>query len=146
MDYIFKQESSLAHYSAEAYVLRCFDDRFWKTFKNFLKNRGIRRLDPASASGGAKVLANPEKENDRDFILREIENSVRLHHTPKVMLFTHADCGALGGRARFAAAGPAAEFAFHRDLHERARAVLRARFPILHLESYFLDEHGVRAL
>lgn len=144
-DYLVTHQSSLEHYAAEAFTLRCFDDRFWKIFKHFLKKRGIQHIDPESVAGGAKILASPEKESDRDFMLREIEKSIQLHGTKKVMLFTHHDCGAYGGIARFNG-DKNAEFAFHQEEHAKAGAAIRNRFPDIAVESYFLDEHGAASI
>src|ERR1051325_4042300 len=99
--YLYEERSDASHYSADAYVIRCFDNRFWKAFKHFLKDLKLGHIDLASVAGGAKVLSSPEKECDADFTLREIEKSVRLHHTKRVMLFTHSDCGAYGGLKHF---------------------------------------------
>ena len=140
--YAFEFETALDHYTAGTFVVRCFDDRFWKAFKHFLKSLGLKHIDPESVAGGAKILASPEQESDRDFMLREIEKSIRLHGTSRVMLFTHSDCGVYGGLDRFN--GDAEEeFAFHRGEHEKARAAVAARFPELAVESYFIDPHGI---
>ena len=110
-----------------------------------MKQAGYVHIDPVSVAGGAKVLASPEKETDRDFMLREIEKSIRLHHTPKVMLFTHTDCGVYGGLSRFD--GDAAEeFKLHTAEHARAQNSIRERFPDIAVESYFLDKEGVRKI
>ena len=141
-EYQFSYKSDLDHYVAEAFVLRCFDDRFWKVFKQFLKSRGMRRIDPESVAGGTKVFASPEQEGDRDFMLRELEKSIRLHYTKKVMLFTHHDCGAYGGSAKFGG-NEADEVAFHYNEHTKARVIIGKHFPDIAIESYFLDKSGV---
>jgi len=140
--YVFTQPSSLDHYTAQVFVVRCFDDRFFKTFKNFLKERGITQLDHESVAGGAKIFSSPEKEGDRDFMLRELEKSIQLHHTAKVMLFTHHDCGAYGGFAKFEN-DREKEFEFHKQEHGKARAIITSRFPEIALETYFIDENGI---
>lgn len=140
--YVFRISTNLEHYTAEAFTLRCFDDRYWKAFKAFLKSQGICRIDPESVAGGAKALASPEKEGDCDFLLREIQKSIALHHTPKIMIFTHQDCGAYGGASRFEN-DEEQEFAFHCVEHARARKALALRFPNLAVESYFINAQGV---
>ena len=142
MDYLFRHSSDLDHYTAEAFTLRCFDDRFWKAFKNFLKEQGYRYIDPESVAGGAKILSSPEKESDRDFMLREIEKSIQLHHTQKVLLFTHYDCGAYGGLDRFAG-DQEKQFTFHQQELEKAKTVVQDAFPELIVETYFIDKEGV---
>ena len=140
--YEFEFPTNLEHYTAEAFVVRCFDDRFWKVFKRFLKSQGRHHIDPESVAGGAKVLASPEKDGDRDFMLRELEKSIRLHHTKRVMLFTHHDCGAYGGIAKFKGMR-SDELAFHQEEHQKARDAISKHFPDLAVESYFIDDKGV---
>ena len=55
--------------------------------------------DPIKIAGGAKVLASPEREADREFVLDQIRKSMRLHGTRRVILMVHSDCGAYGGLA-----------------------------------------------
>jgi len=141
-NYVFKYDTDLSHYSAEAFCVRCFDDRFWKSFKNFTKNLGVKHIDPESVAGGAKILASPEKEEDRDFMLRELEKSIRLHRAKKVMLFTHHDCGAYGGYAKFNN-DEQAEFDFHTNELNKAREIILTKFSELEVEMYFIDEKGV---
>ncbi len=141
-EYVFLNNSDLSHYTAAAFCVRCFDDRFWKSFKNFTKNLGVKHIDSESVAGGAKILASPEKQEDCDFMLRELEKSIRLHHTKKVMFFTHHDCGAYGGFAKFGN-DEKAEFDFHvRELGE-AKKIVITKFPELLVETYFIDEKGV---
>lgn len=140
--YIFSYPTSLDHYNAEAFVVRCFDDRFYSAFIGALHAQGVKRFDPESVAGGAKILASPEKESDREFMLRELAASVRLHTTARVILFTHHDCGAYGGFARFHGSEEE-EFAFHQEEHRKAAQVIHTRFPDLVVETYFIDQKGV---
>lgn len=75
-------------------------------------------------------------------MLREIEKSIKLHGTARVLLFTHHDCSAYGGFSRFSS-NPQAELDFHTEEHKKARDVIQARFPELAVESYFLDANGI---
>ena len=140
-DYIFKKETPLEHYEAEYFTLRCFDDRFWRVFKEFLKSQGIKHIDPESVAGGAKIIASPETESDREFMLREIEKSIRLHHTKRALLFTHHDCGAYGGFAKFNN-DEMAEFEFHANELKNAAACIKEKFPDLEVSGFFLDQKG----
>lgn len=141
----FAHHTDLGHYTAEAFVVRCFDNRFWPPFHAFIKHQGIKHIDTESVAGGAKIFASPEQEGDRDFMFRELEKSIKLHHTARVMLFTHHDCGAYGGLARFAG-NTAGELAFHREEHAKARTIVSARFPKLIIKSYFMSEWGITTL
>lgn len=142
--YVFRHPAPQHHYTADAFIVRCFDNRFWKTFKRFVQNLNLGNIDPASVAGGAKVLSSPEKRGDRDFMLRELEKSIKLHDTKKIMLFTHHDCGAYGGLAKFGG-DEKKEFAFHLGEHCKARAVIKKYFPKLKVETYFIDTEGVIA-
>ena len=141
-NYIFPYASSLEHYTADAFVVRCFDNRFWSVFHKFIKAQGLTQIDLESVAGGAKIFSSPEQEGDRDFMLRELEKSIKLHHTPKVMLFTHHECGAYGGFGRFNESRDA-EMLFHQHEQAKAISVIGEKFPDIPVESYFIDERGM---
>jgi carbonic anhydrase len=97
------------HYTADACVVWCFDDRFYKLLKAFGKQEGFKNIDLVKIAGGAKALASAGVESsnggsnpDRDFVLGQIKTSMRLHGTKRVMLMVHRDCGGYGGSAAFA--------------------------------------------
>ena len=86
-------------YHSDAAILWCFDNRFELGFRKFLKRIGIIYSDPIKIAGGAKCMASPELETDREFVLEQIRKSMRLHGTRRVILMLHSDCGAYGGLA-----------------------------------------------
>ncbi len=103
MEPFVKFESSKEHYTADACVVWCFDDRFYKLLKAFGKQEGFTHIDLVKIAGGAKALASAESVSpDRDFVLNQIKTSVRLHGTKRVVLMLHRDCGAYGGSKSFA--------------------------------------------
>jgi len=140
--YVFEYKVGSGHYQADVFALRCFDNRFWKTFKRYMKLCGVGDIDPESPAGGAKVFASPERKSDREFFLREIAKSIKLHHTKKVMLFTHTDCGAYGGLKRFGG-NEEKEFVFHAREHKKARRAVLKKFPNFKVETYFIDWRGI---
>jgi carbonic anhydrase len=97
-------ESLKEHYTADACVVWCFDDRFYKLLKAFGKQEKFGHIDLVKVAGGAKALAG-DASPDRDFVLNQIKTSVRLHGTRRVILMLHRDCGAYGGSKSFADAG-----------------------------------------
>jgi carbonic anhydrase len=101
MEPSIKFESSKEHYTADACVVWCFDDRFYKLLKAFGKQEKFDHIDLVKIAGGAKALAG-EASPDRDFVLNQIKTSVRLHGTKRVILMLHRDCGAYGGSKSFA--------------------------------------------
>lgn len=140
--HIYIEKSTLDHYSADAFMVRCVDNRFWKVSKHFVKDLGFKHVDPKSPAGGAKVFSSPFEESDKDHYLRELAVSVKLHHVKRVMLFTHHDCGAYGGFGKFNN-DPNVEFEFHSQEHKKAAAVIRKKFPELEVETYFMDNQGI---
>jgi carbonic anhydrase len=95
-----KFDSSREHYTADACVVWCYDDRFYKLLKAFGKQEGFAHIDLVKIAGGAKALAG-EASSDRDFVLNQIKTSTRLHGTKCVILMLHRDCGAYGGSKSF---------------------------------------------
>src|SRR5260370_868209 len=96
---VFHFESSRERYQCDAAILWCFDNRFDLAFRKFLKRIGVTNSDPIKIAGGAKSLASPELETDREFVLEQIRKSMNLHGTKHVILMVHSDCGAYGGLA-----------------------------------------------
>jgi carbonic anhydrase len=94
---VFRFETPRQGYQCDAAVVWCFDNRFDLGFRKFLKRIGVKNPDPIKIAGGAKSLASPEQTTDRDFVLKQIRASVRLHDTRRVILMVHSDCGAYGG-------------------------------------------------
>lgn len=139
--YVFAHDAHDEHYTADVFAVRCFDNRFWKTFKRFVKHLGLGHIDTESVAGGAKVFASPDHEADREFMLRELAKSIKFHHTKRAMLFTHEDCGAYGGSPRFK--NYEEELAFHRAEHEKVRSIIKQKFPEITVETYFIDKEGV---
>ena len=129
-------------YMCDAAIVWCFDSRFDAGWSKFLKDLGIANPDPIRIAGGAKALASPDRESDHAFVVEQIQKSVNLHGTKRVILTLHSDCGAYGRLARFKG-DAAAEAAHHqRELH-RAAENLRTAIPGLEVEAYFVDFEGI---
>jgi carbonic anhydrase len=108
-----------------------------------LKRIGVRNCDAIKIAGGAKALASPENEADRDFVLGQIRKSMRLHGIRRVILMLHSDCGAYGGLAGGFRGDAAAEAAHHEGELQRAAANLKAAIPGVEVQGYFMDFEGV---
>lgn len=115
------------HYTADACIIWCFDNRFWPAFQEFIKEQGYKNFDPVFCAGGAKNLGDPADPRDRDFVLKQIELSIKLHHTEKVVLMTHEDCGAFGGSKSFGN-NFEKELARHKVVLTDAEQVVREKF------------------
>jgi carbonic anhydrase len=130
-------------YHCDAVVVACFDHRFDRVLRKFLKRIAIHNPDPIIVAGGAKTFASPEHEADRDFLVSQVEKSIRLHGAGRVILLLHSDCGAYGGLHRRFNGDHTAEFHHHRDELRVAYAVLKGAFPAVNVECYFVDFGGV---
>src|SRR5256885_9067737 len=99
MKKIYHFDAPRAKYHCDAAIIWCFDNRFELGFRKFLKRIGVVNSDPIKVAGGAKCLASPEHESEREFVIEQLRKSIRLHGTRRVILMLHSDCGAYGGLA-----------------------------------------------
>ncbi|MGA8439253.1 MAG: carbonic anhydrase [Candidatus Sulfotelmatobacter sp.] len=143
MKKVFHFEAPREKYHCDAAILWCFDNRFELGFRKFLKRIGVVNSDPIKVAGGAKCLASPENESDREFVLEQIRKSMRLHGTGRVVLMVHSDCGAYGGLAGGFGGDARAEAAHHQRELVRAAANLLAAIPGIEVQGYFVDFEGV---
>src|SRR5256714_8504600 len=97
----FHFDSAPDPYIADAAVLCCFDERIRQTVYKFLEHQRILRPDMIIVAGGARTLASPRNDFERDFILEQVRMSILLHKTPCVFLMSHSDCATYGGLAAF---------------------------------------------
>ncbi|MGC2661334.1 MAG: carbonic anhydrase [Bryobacteraceae bacterium] len=142
MTKVFHFQTSREKYICDAAVVWCFDSRFQLGFGKFLKRRGIVNADPIKIAGGAKCLASPDHETDRQFVLEQLRKSIRLHGTKLVILMLHSDCGAYGGLATFR--DDAMREAQHHEAEmQRAAEVLHAEIPEVDVQGYFVDFDGI---
>ncbi len=140
---LFHFDSPREKYHCDAAVVWCFDNRFEAGFRKFLKRIGVLNSDPIKIAGGAKCLASPDKEADREFVLEQIRKSMRLHGTRRVVLMLHSDCGAYGGLAGGFGGDARAEAAQLESELERALLFLQMSLPDVEAEGYFVDFEGV---
>src|SRR6202521_2867574 len=129
MKKLFHFDAPREKYHCDAAILWCFDNRFELGFRKFLKRIGVVNSDPIKIAGGAKVLASPEREGDREFVLEQIRKSMRLHGTRRVILMVHSDCGAYGGLAEGFGGDARAEAEHQHAELRRAAQNLRKAIP-----------------
>lgn len=139
---VFHFDSPSESYVADAAVLCCFDHRINMAVRKFLKKRGIEHPDMIVVAGGAKTLASPRNDFERDFILEQVRMSIRLHLTKRVLVMSHSDCATYGGLAHFKG-DHAAEATHHRGELLRAAELLTTNFPGISIEPYFVKFDGV---
>ena len=142
MKKLFHFDAPRAKYHCDAAVVWCFDNRFELGFRKFLKRIGVVNSDPIKIAGGAKCLATPDHETDREFVLEQIRKSMRLHGTRRVILMLHSDCGAYGGLAAYGH-DAARERTHHEAELQRAAENLSRAIPGVQVDQYFVDFEGV---
>ena len=142
---VFHFDSQADQYRADACVVSCFDARFELVTRKFLKIRGIWWADPLKIAGGAKTFASPADESERSFALGQIQTSMRLHRTNRMILMVHSDCGAYGGLQAFEG-NEEREAANHESELRHAVEFLKTNLPTVEVECYYLRFTGVWSL
>ncbi len=146
MNKVFHFDAPREKYHCDAAVVWCFDNRFQLGFAKFLKRLGIVNSDPIKIAGGAKSLASPELETDRQFVLEQIRKSIRLHGTDLVILMLHSDCGAYGGLIEGFGNNPRVEAQHHEQELRAAANFVQTAIPGIHVQAYFVDFEGIWAI
>jgi hypothetical protein len=139
---VFHFDSSADAYVADAAVLCCFDFRIGATVQKFLKYEGIVARDMIVVAGGAKTLASPRNDFERDFILEQVRMAERLHKARRVLLMSHSDCATYGGLAAFKG-DRKLEMDHHSKELLRAAELVSENFPALAVQCYFVNFEGV---
>ena len=142
MKKIFHFDSAPGAYLADAVVLTCFDFRINQAVRKFLKRNGVLSPDMIVIAGGAKTLASPRNDFERDFILEQVRLAIKLHQAKRMFLMSHSDCATYGGLAAFQG-DVKIEAAHHKKELQRGVDLLKEIFPDLAVEPYFVNFEGV---
>jgi len=142
MEKTFHFDSPAQPYTADAAVLCCFDQRIRLAVNKFLQRREILRPDMIVVAGGAKTLASPRNDFERDFILEQVRMSILLHKTPRVFLMSHSDCATYGGLTAFGG-DREQEATHHQKELARAAELIRTKFPEIDVSCFFVNFEGV---
>ena len=146
MKKVFHFDASREKYHCDAAVVACFDNRFHLGFAKFLKRLGVSNSDPIKIAGGAKCLASPDHETDREFVVEQIRKSIRFHGTKLVVLMLHSDCGAYGGLVGGFGGNARVEAEHHEKELRLAAEGLRKAIPGIEVQGYFVDFEGIWAV
>jgi len=91
----------------------------------------------------ARDAVGPERNDfERDFILEQVRMSILLHRTTRMFLMSHSDCATYGGLAAFSGDRDKEKSHHAGELHRGAQ-LLKASFPELDVEPYFVTFEGV---
>lgn len=140
---VFHFDSPRDRYRCDAAIVSCFDSRFQHAFTKYLEQIGILYPDLIKIAGGAKSLASPERESDREFLIDQIRKSVELHQTERVILTLHSDCGAYGGLGGAFNGDEGLEVRCQAEEMRRAAVCLRTAVPGITVEGYFANFEGI---
>lgn len=135
MNPILSHQSPKDHYTADACIIWCFDDRFSPLFDAFIQKEKFNHVDLVKVAGGAKDLASPEQETQRAYIIDQIAKSIKLHNTKQIILMMHSECGAYGGLA---------DENFYKNELIKARKATQDNFPQVTINTHFAAFDGLR--
>jgi carbonic anhydrase len=81
-------------HKCKSIVFKCIDFRLTKETIRFLEeNNMIGNCDIVSLAGSSKSLTD-NKDEIKNFLLKQIKASKELHSSTEVVLIHHSDCGA----------------------------------------------------
>jgi carbonic anhydrase len=143
MKKVFHFDAPRGKYHCDGAIICCFDNRFDLSLRKFLKRIGIANPDLIKIAGGAQCLASPERQTDREFLVRQIRKSIELHGAPRVLLMVHSDCGGYGGLAERFNGDARAEAEHHGHELRRGAAFVQDAISTVTIEGYFFDFDGV---
>ena len=134
MERVLNKKSDAGPYKADACIVWCFDDRFSPLLESFMREKQFSHTDLIKIAGGAKDFASLADTSAREYLLGQIANSIKLHHTPLVILMAHSECGAYDGSI---------DESFYVAELKKAANVVKEKFPAILVESYFADFDGM---
>lgn len=125
----------MAH-NCSTVIVNCMDFRLVKTLQDWAKKQGLEGdFDLVSLGGSAMNIVDVVR---RDFMFKQLEISVGLHHAKRVILINHQDCGAYGGSEAFESAE--AEKAKHEEDLKRSKELVLTKFPDVKVELYYMTQ------
>lgn len=137
---IFK--NIIMHSSLSNLVIHCADGRLMADIYEWLRNKDVvGHCDELSFAGGCKDLVSPQKESDRDYLLRQIGKLRELHGTQRIFLMNHTDCGAYGGAHAWQGEE---EFAKHAADLKKAAEIIKSQWPDMEVQMVVLIMEGDR--
>lgn len=120
-------------------VISCIDYRFWPQALPLLEKK-YGEFDLIEMAGASKNLVSPLEPQDKTAILENIGIAIKLHHSKRIILTNHMDCGAYGGSSKFKS--KTEEIGFHKKELAKAKKIIKAKFPSLVVKTEFLTMDG----
>ncbi len=135
MNTILAFQSPKDHYIADACVVWCFDDRFSGLLAEFVQKENLKNVDLVKIAGGSKGLSGNNQDSDYAYLVDQIQKSIALHHTKRVILMKHDACGAFGGET---------DHAFYEGKLKEARLAVQKEFPNVRVDALFATFDGLK--
>lgn len=129
-----------AEHRAKALVLSCIDFRFIGAEQSFLHDQHLdQSYDWVALAGASLALTGFPQAAEADAFWDQLQLAKELHHTEKVIILDHQDCGAYASRfTADLAQNPIQEKQIHRDYLDQAFWQIKQRHPDLEVELYFV--------
>lgn len=81
-------------HKAKAVILTCMDFRFQKMIQKWLQeNNYLGTTDEIIVAGATRDIVKPLNNSHKEYLLRQLELSVKLHDPDEIILLDHQDCG-----------------------------------------------------
>ncbi len=133
---ISRFKTSLKHYVAETYGIRCIDQRFETGNRRLEKIvfKG-REVDPGHFAGASLGVID---RKIRGAVFHQIKIAIAAHHTESVTIADHSDCAAYGGSKRFN--NRETEKEFHKKQLRKARGIIQKKFKGVPVYLFYIDD------
>lgn len=127
--------STMSKVKKMSVVVACIDYRFWPQALPLLRKK-YGKFDLIQLAGAIKNLTSPSIKQDKIILLENINISMRLHKSERIILVNHIDCGAYGGSKKFTS--QKAEIEFQKKELEKAKKIILKKFPDLSVATELL--------
>lgn len=127
----------MPQHNCENALVQCIDFRFRDDTERFATELfGTPDYDLYSWPGSAKKIAD---DSIREITLSQLSVCADLHNAKRLVLVSHTDCGAYGGKEAFESIDDERKKLID-DLN-KARDYIKGSFPSVEVELYLLDTY-----
>ncbi len=122
----------------------CMDFRFQSGVQDWLKSQGyLGSCDEVIVAGASRDLVKPIEPGHKEYLIRQIDLSVKLHDPDEIVIIDHQDCG---GYAQDETIKSGLEDQEDRDAHKsyaaEAKAILQAKYPDKEIKTFYAKLEG----
>lgn len=131
-------------HKAKCCIITCIDFRLQKAYADFIKsNNWIGVSDIISVAGCSRDLVKPIHESHKEYLLRQIDLSTKLHNPEAIIFLDHQDCGGYAQDGTIAANLPVND---DRQAHVNwgnvAKNIVKEKHPNKNVQVYFVHLDG----